>query len=131
MRLVAVFNNEPTGEPVITGTPVVSQTLTADISRIMDADGRPADDQFSYQWVRNDGADDSDISGATNATYKLRNADLGKTFKVRVTFTDEDGFPETLTSDATGPVTLSRVSSDWSLTPDGLNPGDRFRLLFV
>ena len=125
------LNSEPTGEPVITGTPVVNQTLTADISGIMDTDGRPADDQFSYQWIRSDGATDSDISGATNATYKLGSADLGKTIKVRVTFTDEGGFPETLTSDATGPVTDLTVSSGWSLTPSSLNPGDRFRLMFL
>ena len=66
-----VLNNAPTGEPVITGTPVVSQTLTAGISGIMDTDGRPADDQFSYQWIRSGGATDSDISGARNTTYKL------------------------------------------------------------
>ena len=125
------LNSEPTGEPVITGTPVVSQTLTADISGIMDTDGRPADDQFSYRWIRSDGATDSDISGATNATYKLGSADLDKTIKVRVTFTDGGGFPERLTSDATGPVTPLTVSSDWSLVPSGLGPGDRFRLMFI
>ena len=125
------LNSEPTGEPVITGTPEVSQTLTADISGIMDTDGRPDDDQFSYQWIQSDGATDSDISGATNATYKLGRADLGKTIKVRVTFTDGGGVPETLTSDATGPVTHLTVSSDWSLTPSSLNPGDRFRLMFL
>ena len=125
------LNNAPTGQPVITGTPVVSQTLTADISGIMDTDGRPADDQFSYRWIRSDGATDSDISGATNATYKLGSADLDKTIKVRVTFTDGGGFPERLTSDATGPVTPLTVSSDWSLVPSGLGPGDRFRLMFI
>ena len=125
------LNNEPTGEPVITGTPEVSQTLTAAISGIMDTDGRPDDDQFSYQWIQSDGATDSDISGATNATYKLGRADLGKTIKVRVTFTDGGGVPETLTSNATGPVTHLTVSSDWSLTPSSLNPGDRFRLMFL
>ena len=126
-----VLNNAPTGEPVITGTPVVNQTLTADISGIMDTDGRPADDQFSYRWIRSDGATDSDISRATNATYKLGNADLDKTIKVRVTFTDGGGFPERLTSDAIGPVTPLTVSLDWSLVPSGLGPGDRFRLMFI
>ena len=126
-----VLNNAPTGEPVITGTPVVNQTLTADISGIMDTDGRPAADEFSYRWIRSDGATDSDISGATNATYKLGNADLDKTIKVRVTFTDGGGFPERLTSDATRPVTPLTVSSDWSLVPSGLGPGDRFRLMFI
>ena len=99
-----VTTNNATGKPVITGTPEVKQTLTADISGIMDEDGLPADDQFSYQWVQNDGTDDSDISGATDSTYKLEDADLGKTIKVRVTFTDEGGTEETLTSDATAAV---------------------------
>ena len=70
----------------------------------MDADGLPAADQFSYQWIRNDGTDDSDISGATDSTYLLKAADLGKTIKVKVTFTDEGGAEETLTSGATTAV---------------------------
>ena len=100
----AASNSPPTGKPIITGTPEVKQTLTADISGIVDTDGLPADDQFSYQWVQNDGTDDSDISGATDSTYLLKAADLGKTIKVRVTFTDEGGTEETLTSDATTAV---------------------------
>ena len=100
----AASSSTPTGKPAITGTPEVKQTLTADISGIVDTDGLPADDQFSYQWVRNDGTDDSDISGATDSTYKLKAADLGKTIKVRVTFTDGGGTEETLTSDATTAV---------------------------
>ena len=99
-----VTTNNATGKPVITGTPEVKQTLTADISGIMDEDGLPAADQFSYQWIRSDGTDDSDISGATDSTYTLKAADLGKTIKVRVTFTDEGGTEETLTSDATTAV---------------------------
>ena len=96
-----VVTNNATGAPTISGTPEVKQTLTADISGIMDEDGLPAADQFSYQWIRSDGTDDSDISGATDSTYTLKAADLGKTIKVRVTFTDEGGTEETLTSDAT------------------------------
>ena len=125
-----VLNNEPTGEPVITGTPVVSQTLTADISSIMDADGLPAAGQFSYQWI----SDDSDIDGATGSTYTLVQADAGKTIKVRVSFTDSSNFPESLTSAATRTVLkagVTEVPSTWSLIPSGLGVGDEFRLLFV
>ena len=99
-----VVTNNATGAPTISGTPEVNQTLTADISGIMDDDGLPADDQFSYQWIRSDGTDDSDISGATDSTYKLKAADQGKTIKVKVTFTDGGGSEETLTSDATTAV---------------------------
>ena len=86
----AAVETPATGKPVISGTPEVNQTLTAD-------------DQFSYQWIRNDGTD-SDISGATDSSYKLKAADLGKTIKVRVSFTDEGGNEQTLTSDATTAV---------------------------
>ena len=55
---------------------------------------------FSYQWL----AGDSDISGATGSTYTLADADEGKTIKVRVSFTDDAGNDETLTSAATDAV---------------------------
>ena len=107
----------------------MKQTLTADISGIMDADGLPADDQFSYQWVQNDGTDDSDISGATDSTYLLKAADLGKTIKVRVTFTDEGGAEETLTSDATTAVAADTTGP--TLESASVRPnGDRIRLDF-
>ena len=50
------------------------------------------------------GHTDSDISGATNATYTLENADLGKTIKVKVTFTDEGGTEETPEAESSSPV---------------------------
>ena len=48
---------------------------------------------------------DTNITGATGSTYTLVAADEGKTIKVKVSFTDAEGNPETLTSEATGVVT--------------------------
>ena len=87
----------------ITGTPQVGQTLTADTSGIDDPDGL-TNVAFSYQWVRRDGSTDSDIAGATNSTYTLTTEDQGKTIRVRVSFTDDEGNNETLTSPATATV---------------------------
>ena len=56
---------------------------------------------FSYQWVREDGGEETDIEGAIFSTYTLVAADLGKTIKVRVSFTDDAGNPESLTSAVT------------------------------
>ena len=98
-------NRAATGAPAITGTLEVGETLTADISAIMDEDGVPAADQFAYQWISNDGTDDSDIDGATDSTYAVVQAEVGKTIKVRVSFTDDANFPESLTSAATTAVT--------------------------
>ncbi|MCY3959972.1 MAG: fibronectin type III domain-containing protein [Chloroflexi bacterium] len=92
-------NRSATGAPTITGTAQVGQTLTADTSGITDADGL-ANATFSFQWIRGD----ADIDGATRATYELADADAGATIKVRVTFTDDAGHAESLTSAATAEV---------------------------
>ena len=114
----AVTNNTPkpnspaTGAPTISGTAQVGETLAADISGIGDDDGLPAESEFDYQWIRNDGSTDANIAGATDSTYVLRVDDVGKFIKVQVTFTDKNDYTETLTSAATtavdpapGPIT--------------------------
>ena len=96
-------NTAATGQPTINGTARVGETLTVDTSGIADEDGLD-DAAFSYQWIRNDGNADSDISGATSSTHTLVDAAEGKVIKVRVTFTDDGGNDETLTSAATAAV---------------------------
>ena len=92
-------NNPSTGAPTISGTVQVGETLTVDTSGISDADGL-TNATLSYQWL----ADDADISGATGSTYTLTDSDEGKAIKVQVSFTDDAGNDETLTSAATDPV---------------------------
>ena len=89
-------NSPATGAPAITGTAQVGETLGADTSGIADEDGLE-NATFSYQWL----AGDSGISGATARTYTLSNSDEGKAIKVRVSFTDDAGNEESLTSAAT------------------------------
>ena len=79
-------NSPATGQPTISGTVQVGETLTADTSGIEDADGLD-DVSFSYQWL----AGDTEIQGATNADYTLADADEGKTVTVQVSFTDDGG----------------------------------------
>ena len=95
--------NPATGAPTVSGTVQVGETLAADTSGISDADGL-SDATFSYQWMRNDGSGEADIAGATGATYTLVDADEGKTVKVQVSFTDDGGNEETLSSAATATV---------------------------
>ena len=92
-------NTEATGTPTISGTPQVGETLTADTSGIADDDGLK-NVSFSYQWL----ADDTAIQGATKSTYTLADADEGKAIAVEVSFTDDAGNGETLTSTATDAV---------------------------
>ena len=96
-----------TGAPTITGTAAVGQPLAVDLTGIGDADGL-TNVSYSYQWVRVDAdglSNAVDIADATDATYTLDDADLGKTLKVRVSFDDDGGNTETLTSAATATVT--------------------------
>ena len=98
-----VVNSPPNGLPTVSGTPQVGETLTTDTSAIADEDGL-TNVSYSYQWIRNDGGTDADIAGETASTHTLVSADEGKTIKVRVSFTDDAGNEETLTSAATAAV---------------------------
>ena len=112
--VAAAPNSPATGTPTITGTAQVGQTLSADTSGIADADGQ-ANATFTYQWVTNDGTSDTDIAGATGSSYTLVTGDQGKTIRVRVSFTDDAGHGETLTSAATGIVAAALLPLTVSL----------------
>ena len=96
-------NTPATGAPTINGTPRVEQRLTADTSAIVDTDGL-TNVSYGYQWIAGDGAAESDIDGATASTYTLTIGEVGNTVKVRVSFTDDRNFEESLTSAATNEV---------------------------
>ena len=103
-------NTPATGAPTITGTAQVSETLTSDTSVVADEDGLD-NVSFSYQWL----ADDTDIAGATTSTHTLTDSDEGRVFKVRVSFTDDAGNEESLTSaplDPTRPYELAATVSN-------------------
>ena len=129
-------SSAPAGAPTISGTFEVGETLTADTSGISDADGLTGA-TFSYQWVSYDGNADTDIPGATGSTYTLVPADEGKSFRVRVSFTDDAGFEESLTSALFGseqPHGLNASASDgavvltWKL-PAGWPYSSTFQIL--
>ena len=69
-------------------------------------------------------ADDTAISGATGSTYTLVAGDVDKAIKVRVSFTDDAGNAETLTSAATSAVAkppLTATVHDGPESHDGSN----------
>ena len=98
--LTIAVNSPATGAPTISGTPQVGHTLTAATSGIQDADGL-TNVTYRYQWLS---SGDTVIDGATGSTYELQASDATKTISVRVTFTDDEGNEETLTSAATTAV---------------------------
>lgn len=94
---VAHVNEVPTGALTITGTPAEYEVLTA-VSTLADGDGLGT---FAYQWMW--GADE--IPDATAETYELSKIDIGEAVSVRISYTDQDGTAETVTSTATEVVT--------------------------
>ena len=95
-----------TGVPAITvpNTLRVKAVLTANKGTIADTNGLPKESEFTWQWVRVDGSTDTDIADATNQTYTLTYADVGKTIKVKASFTDNAG-------DSEGPLTSAATST--------------------
>ena len=98
-------NSPATGAPTISGTVQVGHTLTAGTSGIADTNGLTGV-SYSYQWL----ADDTEIGGATSLTYTLQASDNGKVIKVQLTFTDDEGNDESLTSAGTSAVVALTVS---------------------
>ena len=147
--VVMPANVAATGQPTIRGTAEVGETLTAATSAISDSNGL-TNTVFSHQWVRSANDSDNDITNATSSTYVVTNADVDKAIKVRVSFTDDDEYSETLTSNATTSVPVpapvivppeepqiaqaagdAEVPDYWNLIPTGKGLGDRFRLIFL
>ena len=112
-------NLPATGAPTINGTAQVGETLTALTSGISDADGLVSA-TFTYQWL----ADDTEISDATGSSYTVTDGDVGQPIRVRVSFTDDAGNAETLTSTATAAVVRPPLTASAQNVPqshDGQN----------
>ena len=102
-------NTAATGQPIISGTTVVGSALTANIGDIADDDGLPASfpGDYSFQWLRNG----STISGATSSSYTLVTADGGQRISVRVSFTDDEGNSESVTSIRTDAISTNNFAT--------------------
>ena len=111
-------SSSATGVPGISGTVRVGDTLTADTSGIADDDGL-TNVSYGYQWIVTDGGADIDITSATDSSYTLADADEGLAIKVKVSFTDDAGNEESLTSAATDDV-ASAGPKDPPLAPENL-----------
>ena len=115
-------NEAATGQPKIVASAEGAPYLFADTSGIRDGNGLPLTDPddaggviefiYSYQWIQVDGMTETNV-GDGSARYHLVDADYGKLIKVTVSFTDQDSFSETVTSDPFRPVRRE----DTSLSP--------------
>ena len=92
--------------------PVVGDELTATAAGIADPDGLPAALLLSWQWYGTlAGGSETEIAGATAATYLVRDADAGAALTAKATYQDSGGFANTLASAPTGAVGRAPVLS--------------------
>ena len=112
------------GNPEITGTARVGETLTASPGNIDDAHGVTTA-VYGYQWIRQNGGE-ADIPGAAAETYTLTDVDEGKRIQVRASFVDDAGNAETRTSERTGTVAVSATAPKITIAPDRAKATGRF-----
>jgi Ca2+-binding RTX toxin-like protein len=97
-------NDAPTGLPQLSNaSPSVGQVLIASTAQIADADGLVGV-TFAYQWQVGSGDSFSNIAGATAQSFTLTAAQAGQQVRVQVSYTDNRGTFESLTSAATAVV---------------------------
>jgi hypothetical protein len=96
-----------TAPPTISGTPTVSQTLTAG-----NGTWSNTPTSYAYQWLRCNGGGNScgSVANGTAKTYTLVGADAGHTIRVRVTATNTDG-SGSAQSDQTTPIAPATSSA--------------------
>ena len=112
-------NTPAAGAPTIKVTAQVGETLTASTSGISDADGL-TNTTFTHQWL----SEYTEISDATGQSYTVTDDDVGQPIRVRVSFTDDAGNAETLTSTATATVVRPPLTASAQNVPqshDGQN----------
>ena len=112
--IITNVNDDPTGSVTISGDTTEDAELTAVTIALADEDGLGT---LTYQWL----SDESAISGATSSTYTLTQSQVGKAISVTVSYTDDHGTEESITSaqtsdvasvnnDPTGSVTISGIA---------------------
>ena len=115
---VANVNDEPGGALAIGGTAREGETLTL-TDEVTDADGI-ADDGRSYQWqVQGTGGVWTDIDGATNAEFTPTDAEVGSAVRAVLSYTDDQGEDETVTSAATAAVGEPNILPEGAVTVSG------------
>ncbi len=101
---ITSIDDAPTGQILVTGSSIEGQLITAQVN-IDDNDGMPA--VVDYQWVRGDEA----IDAAVSASYELTEQDVDSSLRVFVSYTDLQGYTQTVQSAAFGPiVNLNQVA---------------------
>ena len=98
--IITNVNEDPTGKPVIEGSPNVGETITVNTDAIADPDGMTNPTLFHYRWT----AGGMYLPNQTKIDLELADNHFGKYIIVEVQFVDAAGFIETVYSEPFGPI---------------------------
>jgi hypothetical protein len=114
--LITNSNDLPSGDVAIQGSLQQGEILTL-ANTLQDADGLG---DFSYQWLRDGVA----INNATSESYLLTQDDVNAEISVTVSYSDQGGFSENVTSDATTTIANINDSPTGSIVIEGETKAD-------
>lgn len=122
-NVIAPSNTAPTAFQTITGSSKVGRVLMADKSTIVDPDGVPT--AVSYGWeVSSNGTTWTTLTSVdatdNNSTYALTAAELGKTVRSVISYTDNFGTNEVVNSAPTSAVVANAKPTSISLSTSSI-----------
>jgi VCBS repeat-containing protein len=113
-----VITSNPTPDVLINFIGLVEISGTLESGKLLTAtvlDGNDFDpESVEYSWL----ADDVVIVDATESTFALTDDEIGKTVVVTATYSDLDGYSETLTSTATGVIAPASANTPATFSGD-------------
>ena len=122
-NVIAPSNTAPTALQTLRGSSKVGRVLTADKSTIIDPDGVPTSVSYGWEvssngttWTKLTSADAND----NNSIYVLTAADLGKTIRSVISYTDGYGTNETVRSAATTAVVANTKPTSITLSSSSI-----------
>ena len=109
-HLFSELHNIDVTHPItVSGQLTVGSVLNATVADWIDPDGTSTS-TFDYQWLRNGNA----VSNASNTAYELTDNDLGSTISVSVSYIDDGGTAEEITSFASEAVGTALIRDEHS-----------------
>ena len=117
---ISPVNDDPAGYVTIDGTVAEGQTLSANTTMLADPDGLGT---LAYRWqASTDGVQWTDIAGASSASYTPSAAQAGQMLRVVVSYTDDGGTSESVTSALAG-LSTAQIAALAEILEDSASPG--------
>ncbi|MDA9246509.1 hypothetical protein N9P21_02590, partial [Rhodobacteraceae bacterium] len=111
-QIIQNVNDLPTGGISVSGKAAIGEVLEVNTSQLDDEDGLGT---LSYQWEHSsDNITWSKISGAMGPTYTVTDSDAFNALRVSISYTDNEGTPETVRSDETSYIIPSNYAPEGS-----------------